>query len=167
MDVVVWTWRKKKKNIEMLVQFSETELGRYIRNVKAAVCCFIATLFNIYLSIYIYKTQAHEHFQPQGACLTGPSDLLRCDCCTSGTQVSFTRIEHLPSRQKHAKCAISTSVLLLTSSTSLFSKMIPVFRIWNKKKEELSPSAITTVIICIELVFSKYFLPTESFTFDN
>lgn len=51
MDVVVWTWRKKKKNIEMLVQFSETELGRYIRNVKAAVCCFIATLFNIYIYI--------------------------------------------------------------------------------------------------------------------
>lgn len=41
----------KKKNIEMLVQFSETELGRYIRNVKAAVCCFIATLFNIYIYI--------------------------------------------------------------------------------------------------------------------
>lgn len=164
MDVVVWTWREKK-NIEILVQFSETELGRYIRNVKAAVCCFIAMLFNIY--IYIYKTQAHEHCQPQGACLTGPSDLLRCDCCTSGTQVFSTRIEHFPSRQKRAKCAISTSVLLLTSSTSLFSKMIPVFRIWNKKKEELSPSAITTVIICIELVFSKYVLPTESFTFDN
>lgn len=119
------------------------------------------------LCISIHKAQKHEHCQPQGARLTGPSHLLMCDCCTSGTQLPSTRIRHLLSRQEHAKCAISTSVVLLTNLTSLFSEMIPVFRIWNKKKGELSPSAITTVIMHIELVISKYFLPIESFTFDN
>lgn len=50
MDVVVWTWRRKK-TFEILVQFSETELGRYIRSAKGALCGFTATLCYVYLYI--------------------------------------------------------------------------------------------------------------------
>lgn len=120
----VWTWRKK--NIKITVQFSEIEVGRSIRNFKAAFCCFIATLSKKYscsfcpfepeLKLKLYFSHISKYFARgisasdlREPVLSEPASLLVCDRYASDTQVPSTRINHLPFGEKCATYAFSTS----------------------------------------------------------
>lgn len=132
----------EKKIIQIIVQFSETEVGRYIRNFKAAFCCFPATLSKKYscsfcpfqpdLKLKLVFSHVSKYFAMfihintsdlREPILSGPASLLICDRCTSDTPVPSTRIKHLPFREKCAKYAINPSDSHRTNATSSFTEI--------------------------------------------